>query len=118
MAGRASCPGFSGVSESYLSAAKAVGGLILPVGEAWLSAVRMDLEMILYSQDGFHPSIAGSYLAALVIYEKMYGQTPVGLPAKLSLRSGTTVDIPARDAEILQQGAKETNQRFGGVLEN
>jgi hypothetical protein len=109
---------FPGVSETYLSGARAVGGLFLPVGEAWLSALRIDREIILYSQDGFHPSVVGSYLAALVIFEKMYGQTPVGLPSKLSLRSGTKVDIPAKDAEILQRAAKETNERFGAALKN
>ncbi|MCQ2992474.1 hypothetical protein NLO72_25115, partial [Pseudomonas tremae] len=38
----------------------------------------------LYDQDGSHPSPAGSYLAGLVLYATLTGNTVEGLPAKLS----------------------------------
>jgi len=90
---------FDGVAESYRRAAAQVDGLLLPVGEAW--------------RDGFHPSPAGSYLAALVFVQQLYGRTPLGLPAELVLSSGTKVSIPPRDAELLQRAAAEANAKFG-----
>ncbi|MCI0487824.1 MAG: SGNH/GDSL hydrolase family protein [Blastocatellia bacterium] len=104
---------FNGVSESYRQAAKEVDGLLLPVGEAWLSAWRLDPELKLYSSDGFHPSEAGSYLAALVIYEQLYGQSPVGLPARLKLSTGKKIEIPEERARLLQEAARDANEKFG-----
>lgn len=103
---------FKGVSESYRQAAETVDGLVFPVGEAWLIAWRMNPEIKLYSEDGFHPSMAASYLAALVIYEQLYHQLVVGLPAKLKLRSGAKIDILAEEALQLQEAAKEANEKF------
>ena len=58
---------FDGVSETYRLGAEAVNGLFLPAGQAWLFALRKDRNIQLFSDDGFHPSKTGSYLAALVI---------------------------------------------------
>lgn len=104
---------FAGASESYRKAAKDIDGLFLPAGEAWLSAWRADPSIALYSEDGFHPSKAGSYLAGLVIYEQLYGRSPRGLPSNLQLRSGVKLDIPRDLGVLLQQAAEDTNQRFG-----
>lgn len=71
---------FAGVSQSYRSAAKAVDGLLLPVGDAWREAWRQDATLPLYDADGFHPSMLGSQLAALVIYQVATGSAPAVLP--------------------------------------
>ena len=60
---------FEGVSQSYRAAAKAVGGLLLPAGDAWRSAWAIDEGLALYSPDGLHPSNAGTYFAAVVTYQ-------------------------------------------------
>jgi hypothetical protein len=60
---------FDGVSESYALAAKDVGALLMPAGEAWRAAWRRDPALPLYDRDGFHPSQLGSCLAALVVYK-------------------------------------------------
>ena len=63
---------FEGVSQSYRAAAKAVGGLLLPAGDAWRSAWAIDERLALYSPDGLHPSNAGTYLAAVVTYQLIF----------------------------------------------
>ena len=65
---RARSRDFDGVSESYALAAKDVGALLMPAGEAWRAAWRRDPALPLYDRDGFHPSQLGSCLAALVVY--------------------------------------------------
>jgi hypothetical protein len=62
---------FPGVSASYTAAAKAVSGVLLPAGDAWRKAWRLDPDLVLYGPDGFHPSRLGSVLAALVIYRRL-----------------------------------------------
>lgn len=104
---------FDGVTESYSRAAKDVEGLLFPVGEAWRGAWKRDPKLMFYSPDGLHPTVAGSYLAALVIYEQLCGQTPIGLPSELKLRSGVKVELPFEQAKLLQEVAAEANKRFG-----
>lgn len=109
---------FEGVRESYRIAADELKGLLLPVGEAWLIALTVDRNIQLFSEDGFHPTEAGSYLAALVIFEQLFGESAIGLPAKVRLNSGRTVDIPAKQAKILQQAATEANAKYGNSTPN
>ncbi len=104
---------FKAVGESYKQASEDVDGLVLPVGEAWLSAWSVNPRIALYSADGFHPSTAGTYLAALVIYQRLYNQSPVGLPSKLQLGSGAQIDIQADQAVLLQHAAEKANEAAG-----
>ena len=102
---------FPMVVESYRLAASDVGGVLLPAGEAWLAAWRRKPSLALYGPDGFHPTPAGSYLAALTIYAGLTGGSPVGLPARLQLRNGATVAVEAEDVGVLQAAAEEANGR-------
>jgi hypothetical protein len=72
---------FPGVSQSYGAAASSVGGLLLPVGDAWRAAWREDARLPLYGEDGFHPSLLGTALGAVVIYEHLSGTIVTRLPA-------------------------------------
>jgi hypothetical protein len=72
---------FPGVSTSYGAAARAVDGRLLPAGDAWRHVLRKHRDIALYSDDGLHPTFAGSYLAALVIYRELYAAPVAGLPA-------------------------------------
>ncbi|MGE0866552.1 MAG: hypothetical protein AB7P34_21840, partial [Vicinamibacterales bacterium] len=71
---------FEGVSQSYREAARAVGATLLPVGDAWRAAWKVDRALPLYAADNFHPSGAGSYLAALVIYRHLMAQPAPATP--------------------------------------
>jgi hypothetical protein len=98
---------FDGVARSYGDAARDVGGLLCPAGEAWRLAARRDPKLALYSPDGLHPTAAGTYLAALTFFDLLYGESPVGLPSKLTLPSGERVEIPEAQARVLQVAAAE-----------
>ncbi len=60
--------------ESVTAAARAVGGLVVPVGEAWKAARDADPRIPLYGPDGYHPAPTGTLLAALTIYDRMIGR--------------------------------------------
>lgn len=105
---------FDGVSASYSNAAQAVGGLLFPAGEAWRSAWRTDASLPLYSSDNFHPSAMGTYLAALVIYQRISGHPLIGLPPRLTSPTNRfpPVVLTSAQAAILQAAAVDANTRF------
>jgi hypothetical protein len=61
------------IAESATLAARAVGGLVLPVGVAWRKALEADPSLPLYARDGYHPAPAGTLLTALTIYDRVVG---------------------------------------------
>jgi hypothetical protein len=99
---------FPMVAESYRLASEDTGGVLLPAGEAWLAAWHRRPSLALYGPDGFHPSAAGSYLAALTIYACLTGGSPVGLPRRLELSNKTSLAIGADDLLALQEAAAAT----------
>ena len=87
---------FNGVSQAYRAAAKATDAVLLPAGEAWSRVLQRQPSLALYSADGLHPTTAGTYLAALVIYQGLYNRSPIGLPG---------LGLPESDARALQEAA-------------
>jgi hypothetical protein len=63
------------VIYSYSQAAKATSATLFPAGLAWKYAWQIDPELPLYGDDRFHPSVAGSLLAAMTIYAVLQGKT-------------------------------------------
>lgn len=98
---------FDQVRDSYRIAAEDVQGIFLPAGEAWRAAWQKDPNTPLYSADEFHPSLAGTYLAALVIYQGLTGDSPKGLPNAFTLKTAarSRVQLPRALAEQLQRAA-------------
>ncbi|MDD9946549.1 MAG: hypothetical protein OXU20_36220 [Myxococcales bacterium] len=64
------------VGDVYRRLATDLGARLAPVGSAFLAATFLDPEIGLYKNDGAHPSFAGSYLAASVIYGAVTGLDP------------------------------------------
>jgi hypothetical protein len=104
---------FDDVRDSYSIAAQDVKGIFFPAGEALRAAQRRDPRAPLFSSDGFHPTVAGTYAAALSIYGVLYRQAPQGLPAQLRLANGQVVTVPQTLAALLQDAATEANQTYG-----
>jgi hypothetical protein len=97
---------FARAIESYRLAAEDVGGLMLPVASAWLATWERDANARLYADD-LHPSVAGAYVSALVIYARLLEKSPVGLPSTLRLRSGALVSVDPSLALTLQRAAAD-----------
>ena len=53
--------------------ARAVGGLVIPIGVAWRKALQADATLPLYGGDGYHPAPAGTLLSALTTYDRIVG---------------------------------------------
>jgi len=103
---------FDAVRESYALAARSVEGIFFPAGEAWRAAWRRNSKLALYSRDGFHPTIEGSYLAAIVIASMLTDRSARGLPSTIQLKDDV-VKIAPSDAAVLQDAADEAIRNFG-----
>jgi len=77
------------VSESYALAAQDVDGILLAAGDTWREAWRRDPSLPLYADDGFHPSLLGSYLAALAIWRGLSTEPALGLPGPRGVSADT-----------------------------
>jgi len=102
---------FDEVRRSSQLAAKAVGGVFLPAGEAWRAAWSAGPRVALYGPDGFHPSELGTYLTALVVYEGLTGRDVTTLPPRITV-AGKRLQVPTATVRLLQQSAHETVMRF------
>ena len=96
---------FPAVSASYRAAATAVGGAILPAGDAWLAAWSLDPTLPLYGSDGFHPAIGGSYLAALTVFAGLTGRSPLEVPARPSGLEGILRGLQDEQLQTLREAA-------------
>jgi len=67
------------VAESYRVAAEAVDGLLIPAGVNLRLAMQQDPSLKVLGADGFHPAMAGTYLAALTTYHALTGSLPAAL---------------------------------------
>ena len=94
------------VTASYRRAAEAVDGVLVPVGEGWSAAWSNDPTLPLSGADGFHPSPAGTYLAAVMMFEKMTGRTP-------ARRIARDVRLPDAQGDVIHGAAREANGQAG-----
>jgi len=91
---------FPDVILAYRTAAEEASAVLYAVGDAWRIALGVDPDLPLYAPDG-HPSVMGSYLAALTIYRGLTDQAPP---------SRTEPSISAEDEAQLQAAASAAQQ--------
>ena len=95
------------IEEMYVSVGNELGAVVIPVGLAFERAYRAKPDIVLHQDyDGSHPSLAGTYLAACVVYATLYGKSPVGNSFDYYGR------IDKSTTAFLQKVAAETVQAF------
>jgi hypothetical protein len=103
---------FDACRQSYQAAAQAVSGVFMPAGAAWQIAWASDATLALYGGDGYHPSALGTYLASLVIFERVTGRDARNLPAVAIGSGGVTLNVPAATVRLLQTAAHQANTTY------
>jgi len=88
------------LAAGYQAMGGELGALVAPAGLAFARSLQERPELVLTSPDG-HPTPAGTYLAACVLYGTLFKQTPVG-------NSFADWTVPADTRDFLQQVAAET----------
>jgi hypothetical protein len=86
----------SAVSASYRAAAEANDALLLPAGDAWTILAARDPSIALTESDGFHPSVLGTYAAALTVACALIPEDRPAL-ARALVASALRLDAGRRD---------------------
>ena len=100
---------FDRVHESFRRAACAVDGELWAAGDAWRAVRRIDPSIPLYGPDQFHPAPLGTYLAALVMYERITGRDARRLPPR-AVVDGKTASVSPETVRVLQRAAHLANE--------
>lgn len=93
------------VITSYTLAAEGVSGILIPAGLAWKYAWQEDPNFPLYSSDDFHPSLLGTYVAALCAYGALRQRPAAGTPSAFDLSGGLHIEIPTAQADLARRAA-------------
>jgi hypothetical protein len=99
---------WDGVVAAYTDAASASDAALLPAGRAWQAVLAAHPEIPLYGPDQFHPSRAGAYLAALVIFGGLADRTTAGLTQQRPIDG-----LSAGVSETLERAADAANRTYG-----
>jgi hypothetical protein len=94
------------LAEAYTVAGNANNALVIPAGLAFARALSKQPELNLYVADKRHPTLAGTYLGACVVFTALTGRSPVG--------NTYLAGIDAPTAHFLQTVAWETVQDYYG----
>ena len=88
------------LTESYTEMAQNNESLLAPIGIAWKDLREQHPEINLYSSDGSHPSIQGSYLAACVFYAVLFDDSATNnyTPTNLNINEAQLIQIFANNA--------------------
>ncbi len=68
----------SRLRDAYLRISDSANASVAPVGVAWKYVRDNHPTINLYSPDGSHPSVEGTYLAACTFYASLFRKSPVG----------------------------------------
>lgn len=104
---------FDDVRKSYQNAALAVHGAFYPAGEAWLRAWAANPALPLYGDDGYHPSVLGTYVAALVVAECVTKRDARSFPPATS-PSGIALGVDTATIRLLQRAAHQAIVDYHG----
>jgi hypothetical protein len=88
------------LDQGYREIARQLNLPVAPVGDAWELAMKQNSQLVLWQEDGSHPTEEGTYLSACVFYASIFHQSPEGLSFHANLKG----EIPV----ILQKIASET----------
>ena len=68
-----------GLEEAYNLIGNQLNAYVCPVGRAWQMALDQNHQIDLYSNDGSHPNVKGTYLTVCMFYTCLFGESPEGI---------------------------------------
>ncbi|ADL03801.1 SGNH/GDSL hydrolase family protein [Lacrimispora saccharolytica] len=85
------------MAQNYINIASELDALLAPAGIAFMRCSSEYPEIELWDEDGNHPSPAGTYLAACVLYQVLYDQSPSELDytAELDRQTASKLQLVA-----------------------
>lgn len=87
--------------DAYLRIADSANAAVSPVGVAWKYVRDNQPNINLYQQDGSHPSLEGSYLAACVFYTSLFHKASTGSTYNPGIDPSTATILQAVASSIV-----------------
>lgn len=87
--------------DAYLRIADSANAAVSPVGVAWKYVRDNHPNINLYQQDGSHPSLEGSYLAACVFYTSLFHKASTGSTYNPGIDPSTATILQAVASSIV-----------------
>jgi hypothetical protein len=108
------------VTSAYTQIASELNALLVPAGNAWKIAKTIDSTLILWLDDGYHPQLIGSYMAACVFYAKFFNESPIGLSytAGISPETAAFLQTCASQAALGIDNETESNPDLFELSQN
>jgi len=94
------------INDIYTKVGKDNNALVIPVGLAFDIAYNEFPGIKLHHDDGTHPNLQGTYLAACTVFASIYGKSPIGLEYDYY---GA---ISEKDKILLQQIADKATSKY------
>lgn len=93
------------IDSGYGELGRDLGVAVVPAGQAWAAVLRIDPTTGLWQADGSHPSIAGTYLVACVLYARLFNLSPVGISDSEGLSSELARSLQTVAAQLVPMPA-------------
>jgi peptidoglycan/xylan/chitin deacetylase (PgdA/CDA1 family) len=106
------------VTDGYRRAAETVDGAFVPAGEGWSVAWTTDPTLPLAGADGFHPSLAGTYLAAVMIFEKVSGRAAARLGSRGPRLPDAQLDLIHSAARVAAAPARQAGRLMAITIDD
>jgi hypothetical protein len=98
------------IEQAHRDIAEELGIDVAPVGLAFPGALKERPDLYMFYDEGEHPHLIGSYLAANVVYATIFRESPIGLTYLPDMEGGVTVS--EEEAAFLQRVAWETVEDY------
>lgn len=89
------------LAQNTISVSKELDSLLIPGGVAFMRCLEQYPQIELWDEDGMHPSLEGSYLAACLAYAVIFQESPVGCTYNPGLEEETTAQLQELAAGFL-----------------
>jgi hypothetical protein len=89
------------LDDGYLAVAGEEHAAVAPVGYAWWTLLHTTPTAALWQEDGSHPTVEGTYLAACVFYAAIFKQSPEGLGYRAGLPKAETAAVQTAAAQVV-----------------
>ena len=87
------------LTDSYNRIGNELGATVAPVGSAWQKLLKKHDTPVLHAEDGSHPTVAGSYLAACTFYAMLFDGDLTNLETQIG-------NLTHEERELIQEIAQ------------
>lgn len=89
------------LAQNTISVSEQLNSLLIPGGVAFMRCLEQYPQIELWDEDGMHPSLEGSYLAACIAYTVIFQESPVGCTYTAGLEAETAAHLQELAAGFL-----------------